>query len=474
MPETNFDKQAQSTMLTVGLGFASLKEQKAARKAQDAYNSKRLELEERGLGLQADQIAKQYAMQMAQLEWEKESFREQFGETVKQNEWERTFKDKELALENDWRVAEQTGFRDGVPTLANRQFEESMRQFNIGQENNVRDFGEAQRQFNVGQVLNAPRGPADWAAYTKKLRALQGSGDLPGAVGAMFDPSQRVASYSDGGQATGPVLSNTDLALAMTGVSPDTGLQGTPWQGVAPQPQPQNQTVYHTSSPIEGAKQYSTQPVGTPQPSPAQAPQVAAYSTVAPSGNVNGFGYNDEWSWYEANRLSQARQGQTTSPSIAAYSTVAPTGNVNGFGYNDEWSWNEANRLSQAQQQKQAPQAGVVTEGPQYTTPVIRDGEPRQRPVQTNSANPYSETGAPSGSAEAAAKMLGTTSTQSGPSNMALPSAQKFRRFAPTEQQMGLGYLAESGGPTEDDAQYLMQRQAPNFSRSRSARYAGL
>ena len=301
---------------------ASNKEAKAARKAQDAYNKKRLELERQGLGLQADQIAKQYASQMAQLEWDKESFRMEFGETQLNNAWERGFQDKQQALDEVWRTAEQTGFRNGAPTLAMLTFNEQTRQFDVGQQNNVRDFGESQRQFNVNTVMNADRGPADWAAYTRKLRGLQGSGALPGAVGTMFDPSAQVASYSNGGQQTGHVLTNTELALAQTGQG-GPSLQGTAWQG----------------------------------------------------------------------------------------QDASPTG---------------------------------------------------------GGSNPYSETGAPAGSGTNVSQMLG----QQQP--VSLPSAQKFRKYSPTEQAMGLGELAESGGPTEEDAKYLMMAQSPQFKRSSQARYAGI
>jgi hypothetical protein len=421
-PGFDFGAGERKTELEMLTFLAGLNEQKAGRVAQEAYNKKRLELESKGLGLQADQLAKQYALQMAQLEWEKESFKLQFGETQAQNQFEREFQTRQQQLDEGWRTAEQMGFRDGVPTLANLQFQEQQRQFNanLGFQNqqfgenqrqfneslteqqrqfnatqnnqaqqlglqgreldannyfrnrdadlrqqeianqyqqwdrdfnfkNItdqrnftedqrrynQDFGEGQRQFNVSSVLNAPRGPADWAAYTARLRGLQQSGGLPGAVGTMFDPSAQVASYSNYGQQTGPVLSNTQLALAMTGQGGAQNLQGTPWQGMA-------------------------------------GPQ---------------------------------SQGQ---------------------------------------------------------------------PAQTNSSNPYSETGAPSGSSDAAARMLGGGGNQQSSANMALPSAQKFRKYSPTEQQMGLGYLEENGGPTAQDAQYLMERQSPNYARARKAQYAGM
>jgi hypothetical protein len=419
MPSMDFDRSDRELAALMAYQGASLKEQKAARKAQDSYNKKKLKLEKQGLGLQADQIAKQYAMDQARLEWDKESFRQQFGEEQFQNKWQREFEEKQAALDETWRTAEQTGFRDGVPTLSKLQFDEQTRQFNVTQKNNERDFGEdvrrfdanfgedkrrydqdfgedtrrydqdfgegvrrydqdfgeGQRQFNVGSVLNAPRGPADWAAYRNRLRGLQDSGSL------MFgnDP---VASFSNGGQATGPVLSNTDLALAVTGQGDPTKLQGTPWQGVGEQ-------VYRTQ----------------------------------------GGGQSD---------LSLAN--------AAAYRTTQPVSDV-GYG------------------------AGQADTGA------------RPASFKTNSSNPYGAGNDGPSSAGAAASALGIQqpqqSEQAGPaprsqSALSIPSLQRFRKFNPTEQAMGLGELEEAGIATADDAQWQMQRQAPLYGRSRSARMAGV
>lgn len=342
----------------------SLKEQKAARKAQDSYNKKRLELERQGLALQADQIAKQYAMDQAKLEWDKESFRLQFGEEQFQNKWEREFQDRQQALDETWRTAEQTGFRDGVPTLAKMQFDEQTRQFNVGQANNERDFGESvrrydqdfseqQRQFNTNAVLNAPRGPADWAAYQNRLRGLQNAGSL------MFSDAP-VASFSNGGQQTGPVLSNTDLALAMTGQGDPSKLQDTAWHGMAPQ---QQQT-------------YSA--MGQPD---AQQPSSFKTNSSNPYGD-----------------------GQPASSNAAA------------------------NALGVGQQQQSATQS----------------------PYGSNQSQSQSQ------------------------SALSIPSLQRFRKFNPTEQAMGLGELEEAGVATADDAKWMMERQAPQYARSRGARMTGV
>jgi hypothetical protein len=123
--------------------------------------------------------------------------------------------------------------------------------------------------------------------------------------------------------------------------------------------------------------------------------------------------------------------------------------------------------------------AGSPTPGGGFVSPSTSAG------ADSGSSNPYSENGMPQGTSDRISAMLGQSTQQPQTQQQsqvqgqpdsagALPSIQKFRRFAPTEQQMGLGYLEENGGPTEQDAQYLMSRQAPNFKLSQTARYAGI
>jgi hypothetical protein len=447
--------------------MASLKEQKAGRKAQEAYNRKLIELQERGLGLQAEQMAKQYALQMAQLEWEKESFRQEFGETQKHNEWERGFQDRELALNEAWRTAEQTGFRDGTPTLENLKFQEGQRQFDLGRVDNERDFYEKQRQFNVESVMNAPRGPADWAAYVKKLRGLQGSSALPGAVDQMFDPSQQASSFSNSGQFNGPVLTNADLALAITGQGgPD--LSGTPWAGWGG---PSAGNGQRSRDPMMGGGDQQPQPypgagAQQPQPYPGAGAQPQPYPGAGTQQPQPGTG--------ERSRIPQGGGSQS-----AAYTGEMP--------YVDQSGANGGG--SSVGTQYSGP--GGPSQG--YSSASVSGGvDPSGSFGTLGSSNPYSADGSPSGGSYKVAQMLGSSQgqmpgsgqgqmpgseqgQQSSPhGGMVLPSAQKFRRYSPNEQAMGLGYLSENGGPTENDAMYLMERQAPQFRRGQQARYSGM
>jgi hypothetical protein len=53
-------------------------------------------------------------------------------------------------------------------------------------------------------------------------------------------------------------------------------------------------------------------------------------------------------------------------------------------------------------------------------------------------------------------------------------SRQQFKKLAPTEQQMMLGWNQESNGETPEDAQWTMERGAPGFRKSRLAQMAGI
>lgn len=431
MPSTDFNLTRDTLEADMLYKAGSLKEQKAARKAQDAYNQKRLELESQGLGLQADQIAKQYAIDQSKLEWEKESFREQFGHQVAQDAIDNAFREKQAALDETWRTAEQTGFREGVPTLATMKFNEETRQFDVGQQNNQRDFGEgqrrydqdfgedrrrydqdfgeSQRQFNVGQVLNAPRGPADWAAYQQKLRGLE-------AAGSMFGSSQPVASFSNGGQQTRPVLSNVDLSLAATGQGDPSKLMGTPWQGAFGQQSPA----------------FEMQQIG------------AEWNPAMANTGFTGIGQGDG----SKSMMTDHNEG---------------TGALYDHGPIDQYG----NPMKAA-----VDPSGQPGSGPKPTS--------SNTGFTTNSENPYGGGQAPG--ANAAANALGASQPQQqggqsgndASSAMSLPSIQRYRKFAPTEQQMGLGDIEANGGPTAEDSKWMMQRQAPNYERSKQARYTGM
>jgi hypothetical protein len=578
----------------------NLKEQAASRKAQEAYNKKKLELERMGLGLQADQIAKQYAMDQAKLEWEKESFREQFGFQVKQQDIDNQFREKQAALDEVWRTAEQTGFRDGVPTMAmmqfneqtrqfdvgaaqnQRNFEEMVRQFNVGQGNNQRDFeemvrqfglteaerqrqfnvgatgyigvpgqltaeqssryneirardaqlqaagegrvsaadqaelahyqsildgtapsqqqstlvrdqfnedtrrfdlgfgedvrrydqdfaedqrrnnrdydedvrrydqnfgedkrrydqdfGEGQRQFNVSTVMNAPRGPADWAAYQQKLRGLQ-------AAGSMFSGTQPVASYSNAGQQTPHVLSNVELAMAMTGQADPSMLQGTPWQGMAGSP---------------------------PQTMPTQTDLAVG---LAPAAKGSG-GY----------QMTGADMRRTYADTGAQ--PAAPPSNDGFSQWVSQFGMPSNEQAAQARmQQLQAQWSAMPSEqkaqyapanSQRYASPAASQLSSLQTSAtgsRVAAASPYSGGGS---SITANSPYGGGSSSPYGESQSSaasLPSIQRYRKFSPTEQAMGLGEIEANGGPTIEDSQYLMQRQAPNYERSRTARMAGI
>lgn len=124
-----------------------------------------------------------------------------------------------------------------------------------------------QQQMGRAQaILNAPRGPADWAAYANRLRGLQQSGELPGVLGTLALPG-RTATFSDGGEAPPVPLTNTQFADAAT-----LGLSG----GT-----PQNPEIV---GPSWATDQLAAQPYQVPDAFPAYyGDPVRVYKS--PSGN---------------------------------------------------------------------------------------------------------------------------------------------------------------------------------------------
>lgn len=99
-----------------------------------------------------------------------------------------------------------------VPTFQREQFE--------------RTLAEQGREFDIKALMEAPRGAADYLAYLNRLRGLNESGLLPGAVGALFR-GEAVAGASDAG-ARVPVATNTQFAQGLIGASPGAGAR---WGG---------------------------------------------------------------------------------------------------------------------------------------------------------------------------------------------------------------------------------------------------
>jgi hypothetical protein len=481
-----------------------LKERTAARKAQDAYNMKRLELERMGFGLQADQLAKQYAMDQARLAWEKESFREQFGQTVKQQDIDNKFRDQESALDNQWRTAEQTGFRDGAPTLARMQFNEQTRQFDVGQSNNQRDFGEATRQFNVG----AGQFSQTFGEGQRQFNQTFGEGqrqfnaDATGYVGV---PGQLTAEQS---ARYNQIMARDAEVKAAGGSGVDARdqaeLQGyrSILDGTA---SGQRQATLERDQFSEDTRRYD-QDFGEDvrRNDRNYGEDVRRYDQdfgEAQFQDRRNFGEdvrrNDRDYGEDVRRYDQdfgedtRRYDQDFGEGRRQFnvSTVmnAPRGPADWAAYQRRMRGLQSAGSMFGSSQPVASysnggqQTGPVLSNTDLALTMTGQGNPSQlqgtpwqgmaSPSGGGTSSPYG--GGSNASGGGSSSPYGDSSG-SNASAMSLPSIQRYRKFSPTEQAMGLGEIEENGGPTAEDSQYLMQRQAPNMERSRTARMAGI
>lgn len=163
------------------------------------YKNKMMELVDiPALDAQKDQFAKQYALEQAKLDFQKTMAEREFGES--QRRWDidndlnqRRFQLDQNAQEFQQRIqtgqlaldeASITGFFNGQPTMQRIQMEAGLTGFHNGQKTFERERWETDTELRKAEnVLNAPRGPADYAAYLNRLYGLQQRGMTPGVVG---------------------------------------------------------------------------------------------------------------------------------------------------------------------------------------------------------------------------------------------------------------------------------------------------
>lgn len=401
-----------SLRMDMDLRNRQLAAQIAESAAERAFQQKRLELIEQGmLQQEAEQFAKEFALREAEFEFEKQMTTRQFGLSERAQEFTEEIERRRQAFEESWRTAEQRGFYDdnGVkrPTFAREQFE--------------REFAESQRQFDVSTIMNAPRGPADWAAFENRLRGLNAQGALPGVIGQLFQGQPGgIAGYSNAGQFNGPVASNTDLAFALTGAQP---------QQPAPAPQP--------------------------QPAPAPQPQV-----VVPRPASGGFG---QWRQKNAAALQQLAGMGIATPDDATLDDPVKR---------QQWYVSAQQALASRPAQQQAAPATLPATTGGAAAPQSGGGTPTAATFATG--GPY---GANAGSTTAAQQMFGGILSRPTPTTIPQGyrvSAQNWNALSPDEQQMALGYAQEYGGTTPQTFLYGMERAAPNYSPSRTGKFFGM
>lgn len=178
-------------------------------------------------------------------------------------------------------------------------------------------FGEQQRQFNINTVMNAPRGPADYAAYMNRLRGMNESGLVTGAVGNLFRGEQ-VAELSDAGERV-PVATNTQLAGALTGL-------------IAPPSQPpaaMSTSQQHTSSVLTDAPSGTTDYtngtwVGGPNRPGAFSGVGANDMITLPTGEqtTRQDAYERGWDWVPSKTQSAAATATPTTNSASGNDAI--------------------------------------------------------------------------------------------------------------------------------------------------------
>ncbi len=379
---------------------------------------------------------------------------------------------------------------------------------------NVANSAFQQQMGRAQAVLNAPRGPADWAAYANRLRGLQQSGELPGALGTLALPG-RTATYSNGGQAPPVPLTNTQFADAatfgLTGGTPAAPtLYGPAWatQRLAAQPYqaPTGIPAYY-ANPTD----YSKLPAGTPPAVPtnlppgyALAPQTQA-AAGALSAQVMPGSYGQQTlsgadlfgpsqaptaDWYQQQldqMIGDPNQAMPGEPPIAADEDMP----VPGSGLTKRQMRMAARQAQRAQRNGQAPPA--QPQAPQQQAPSRSSG---YQDAYTGADAGYGDASPYGGaSAQGAGDLFGMAVQPQGVAAQAYggPTAadpnqrglygsdvsyQRFRNLSPTEKDLVTGYAEEGMGgyETQSKEDFLngMIQAAPNYTPARTATWAGI
>ncbi len=201
------------------------------------------------------QFSQNYALEQAKLTFQQEMAKLEYGESQRQFDVTNELEQRKFVLQQNMQEFTQriqqgqfeldkasiTGFYEGQPTMQRINMEAGL----TGYYNGAPTFAREQFEKNFGleqaqTVLNAPRGPADYAAYLNRLYGLQQQGfALPGAVNNILTGQQTGSA----GAMQGPMpTSNTAFANALVygqqaPTTPlGTGTAAAPAQGTPAQP----------------------------------------------------------------------------------------------------------------------------------------------------------------------------------------------------------------------------------------------
>lgn len=424
---------------TITNNAANVALQAAQNKAQAAYQSKLVELQKQGLGLQAQQIAQSYALDQAKLEFEKQQFAQTYGLQSQQQGWQQQFDQQQADLDNAYKTAEQTGFRDGVPTLATLQMQQQNNQFTAGQAQQASQFN-AQLGFSQAQLAEQQRvadqgNSLDLQKLQEQQREFnQQQTDAGSQWQRQFDlgANQFQQTFGEGARQFDVTTANQ---VDQFGRTLGEQQRATNLNAVLNAPRgPADWAAY--SARMRGLASSGALPGGGAAAGGSGQNDIAGFGSIAPVASYSNQGQ------FQGNVLSN------TDLALAATGQGDPS-KLQGTPWQGAYG---------------APNGGAATSGaPQQQGA----SQSQQRGGTSAYGGGTSAYGGPAGGNTAQGQ-------GNGGADISLPSLQKFRRYAPTEQQMGLGYIAENGGPTAEDSQYLMQRSAPNMAQSRQARYGGM
>lgn len=429
----------------------------AQKAADNAYREKYMQLIEQGkLDLEAKQLAQQYALAVGQLELD----RAKGMSDIALNQRRQDFEER-------WRTAEQTGFIQGAPTLDREK------------------FWEQQRQSDVSAVMNAPRGPADFAAYVARIRGLANRGMLPESV-ARIATGQPIASFSDEGYRP-HVMTNTEMANRLIGL-------GGGWGG----------GLHGELPPGTGAVGDQPMSAAGLDPNSGAAQALAAAPTAAQTwanvSQVRGQTMDANGNLREAPPLPWVPRRPTTATFVADSSQISaapggrggtvavgpvaatPVSRAAGVGAGGGSAWPAPTPRTPSGVTTVPAQMSTLTGQGYYSEPtpsydvygsdgkagaamrLFGGGMPSNSPYQPVDVTPEDRaagSGGSGGGGEPAIPLRGTDY-----------SWQQWQKLFPTEQQYAMGVLEEAGGETPDDFLAGMRRAAPNFAQSRRARFS--
>lgn len=158
----------------------------------------------------------------------------------RQQQWTETYQRAQTMLAE----GDLTGYYNGMATLDREKFETDASGYMSNGQATL-----ARQKAEWDTILNAPRGPADYHAYMKRMRGIAGSGDMPGVLSQFVGGQGPIASVTGDMNSMPKPASNTELAMSLVygngqpqgyqrlgtppGTTPGSQMQGG-WEGGQP------------------------------------------------------------------------------------------------------------------------------------------------------------------------------------------------------------------------------------------------